>query len=163
PGMVEALELLRVAAVLPADLRASMGEGVVERAHLAVVPAHQEDVAATNHAPQVVAGSRQLRLVRHVQPAVREDALSLQRAHLGGHGANVRVYGPDTAILIQLMVAPVTVPGPIILLAWSALALHDNGPGLRWPTHGMGHVRRQEKHLAWLYHQQLAAAVRIQV
>ena len=82
PGVVEALEALGVAAVLPAHPRAAVGAGVVEAAHLAVVAALEDHRPARHVAAHVVAVVLDLGVVGHVEPGAVEDPLLLELVDL---------------------------------------------------------------------------------
>src|SRR4029079_3533306 len=86
PGVVEALEGLRVAGVLTADARAAVRARVVKRTHHAVTTAQEDQRAPGDLAPDEVARRVDLGVVAAVQPAAVEDALALERPHVvAGH------------------------------------------------------------------------------
>ena len=80
--MVEALEAVRVAAALAADLGAAVRARVQERAHHAVLAAHEDDPAQAELAHAEVARLGDLGLVAEVDPRAVEDALALRGEHL---------------------------------------------------------------------------------
>src|SRR5690606_34218474 len=81
PGMVEAAEVAAVARLRPGEHRAPVGAGVEVDLHLAVLVAHEQQVATTYDARAVVAELWDLALMTEVQPQLRPELPLLGLEH----------------------------------------------------------------------------------
>jgi hypothetical protein len=81
--VVEALEALRIALPLAAHLGAAVGARVEQRAHDAVLAAHEDDPPHAELARAEVARIGHLGLVAEIEPAAVEDPRALGVEHLG--------------------------------------------------------------------------------
>ena len=99
PAVVEALEGLRVAMLLAANLRAAVRAGVEHCAQGPLGIAREQDAAAADLAGNEIAGLGQLRAVAEIEPAFIEDADTFGLQELGIHKCLAR----DLEYLLRLI------------------------------------------------------------
>ncbi len=102
--MVEALEAVGIPAALAAHLGAAVGAGVEQRAHHAVLAAHEHDAPQPELAHAEVPRLAHLRLVTEVEPRAFEDARALLLEHLGVE-ERLALYAEQTVANVVIDVA----------------------------------------------------------
>src|SRR5205823_4663212 len=83
PSVIRAAELLQVARGVSDDPSAAVRAAVMQQSKRAVFAPDEDDLFRSQAGEHIVAGVRDLALVRHVQPGAAENAALFQREHRG--------------------------------------------------------------------------------